>query len=37
VVKSCRRAARPDAARQIALILGKQVGLTEEPLEGNPS
>jgi 1,2-diacylglycerol 3-beta-galactosyltransferase len=33
VVKNCRRAARPDAARQIALILGKQVGLTDEPLE----
>jgi 1,2-diacylglycerol 3-beta-galactosyltransferase len=30
VVKNCRRAARPDAARQIALILGKQVGLTDE-------
>jgi 1,2-diacylglycerol 3-beta-galactosyltransferase len=30
VVKNCRRAARPDAARQIALILGKQVGLTGE-------
>ena len=28
VVKNCRRAARPGAARQIALILGKQVGLT---------
>jgi 1,2-diacylglycerol 3-beta-galactosyltransferase len=33
VVKNCRRAARPDASRQIALILGKQVGLTHEPLE----
>jgi 1,2-diacylglycerol 3-beta-galactosyltransferase len=30
VVKNCRRAARPDAARQIALILGEQVGLTDE-------
>ena len=29
VVKNCRRAARPDASRQIALILGKQVGLIE--------
>ena len=27
VVDNCRRAAHPDAARQIALILGKQVGL----------
>ena len=27
VVKNCRRAARPDASRQIALILGKQLGL----------
>jgi 1,2-diacylglycerol 3-beta-galactosyltransferase len=33
VVKNCRRAARPDASRQIALILGKQVGLTHEPVE----
>jgi 1,2-diacylglycerol 3-beta-galactosyltransferase len=33
VVKNCRRAARPDASRQIALILGKQMGLTDEPLE----
>jgi 1,2-diacylglycerol 3-beta-galactosyltransferase len=30
VVKNCRRAARPDASRQIALILGNQVGLTGE-------
>jgi 1,2-diacylglycerol 3-beta-galactosyltransferase len=30
VVKNCRRAARPQAAREIALILGKQVGLTNE-------
>jgi 1,2-diacylglycerol 3-beta-galactosyltransferase len=30
VVKNCRRAARPQAAREIALILGTQVGLTNE-------
>ncbi len=30
VVKNSRRAARPDAAHQIALILGKQVGLYGE-------
>jgi 1,2-diacylglycerol 3-beta-galactosyltransferase len=30
VMENCRRAARPEAARQIALILGKQVGLTGE-------
>ncbi|MGA2490151.1 MAG: glycosyltransferase [Anaerolineales bacterium] len=29
VVKNCRHAARPDASRQIALILGKQVGLID--------
>jgi 1,2-diacylglycerol 3-beta-galactosyltransferase len=33
VVKNCRRAARPDASRQIALILGKQVGLTDKSME----
>ena len=30
VIENCRRVARPDAARQIALILGKQVGLTNQ-------
>lgn len=30
VVKNCQRTARPEAARQIALILGQQVGLTTE-------
>jgi 1,2-diacylglycerol 3-beta-galactosyltransferase len=29
VIENCHRAARPDAARQIALILGAQVGLTD--------
>jgi 1,2-diacylglycerol 3-beta-galactosyltransferase len=33
VIKNCQRAARPEAARQIARILGVQVGLTNEPLE----
>lgn len=33
VVDNCRRAARPDASRQIALILGKQVGLNNDPLQ----
>jgi 1,2-diacylglycerol 3-beta-galactosyltransferase len=33
VVKNCRRTARPDASRQIALILGKQVGLTDKLME----
>jgi 1,2-diacylglycerol 3-beta-galactosyltransferase len=33
VVENCRRAARPEASRQIALILGKQIGLPNE----NPS
>jgi 1,2-diacylglycerol 3-beta-galactosyltransferase len=33
VVNNCRRAAHPDASRQIALILGKQVGLGGEGLE----
>jgi 1,2-diacylglycerol 3-beta-galactosyltransferase len=33
VIKNCQRAARPEAARQIARILGKQVGLTNEPLD----
>ena len=37
VVRNCRRAARPDASRQIALILGKQVGLADEPLEATTS
>jgi 1,2-diacylglycerol 3-beta-galactosyltransferase len=30
VMKNCRQASRPEASRQIALILGKQVGLTSE-------
>ena len=30
VIKNCQRTARPEAARQIALILGQQVGLTTE-------
>jgi 1,2-diacylglycerol 3-beta-galactosyltransferase len=30
IIKNCHRAARPEAARQIALILGAQVGLTEK-------
>jgi 1,2-diacylglycerol 3-beta-galactosyltransferase len=33
MVKNCQHAARPDASRQIALILGKQVGLSGESLE----
>jgi 1,2-diacylglycerol 3-beta-galactosyltransferase len=33
VVINCRRTARPDASRQIALILGAQVGLTNQPRE----
>jgi 1,2-diacylglycerol 3-beta-galactosyltransferase len=33
VVVNCRRAARPDAARQIALIVGAQIGLTDQPRE----
>jgi 1,2-diacylglycerol 3-beta-galactosyltransferase len=33
VIENCHRAARPDAARQIALILGAQVGLTDQPRE----
>ena len=33
VVVNCRRTARPDASRQIALILGAQVGLTDQPRE----
>ena len=37
VVKACRRAARPDASRQIALILGAQVGLTNQPREVSTS
>jgi 1,2-diacylglycerol 3-beta-galactosyltransferase len=37
VVKNCRRAARPDAAHQIALILGKQVGLHHETLKVSKS
>jgi 1,2-diacylglycerol 3-beta-galactosyltransferase len=32
VTANCRRAARPDAARQIALILGEQVGLSEKTM-----
>jgi 1,2-diacylglycerol 3-beta-galactosyltransferase len=37
VVKNCRRTARPDASRQIALILGTQVGLPHQPLEDTMS
>jgi 1,2-diacylglycerol 3-beta-galactosyltransferase len=33
VIENCHRAARPDAARQIALVLGAQVGLTDQPRE----
>jgi 1,2-diacylglycerol 3-beta-galactosyltransferase len=33
VVDACRHAARPDAARQIALIVGAQIGLTDQPRE----
>ena len=33
VVSNCRRVARPDASRQIALILGKQLGLNDIPPE----
>jgi 1,2-diacylglycerol 3-beta-galactosyltransferase len=33
VSENCRRAARPDAARQIALILGEQIGLTRQAQE----
>ena len=33
VVINCRRAARPDASRQIALIVGAQIGLTDKPRE----
>jgi 1,2-diacylglycerol 3-beta-galactosyltransferase len=33
VVLNCRRAARPDASRQIALIVGAQIGLTGQPRE----
>ena len=33
VVSACRRTARPDAARQIALIVGAQIGLTDKPRE----
>ena len=33
IAENCRRAARPDAARQIALILGAQIGLTDQPRE----
>jgi 1,2-diacylglycerol 3-beta-galactosyltransferase len=37
VVTNCRGAAHPDAARQIALILGKQVGLIEEGVKATPA
>jgi 1,2-diacylglycerol 3-beta-galactosyltransferase len=37
VVINCRRTARPDASRQIALILGAQVGLTSQPREVSTS
>jgi 1,2-diacylglycerol 3-beta-galactosyltransferase len=37
VAENCRRAAHPDAARQIALILGAQVGLTDQPREVSTS
>jgi 1,2-diacylglycerol 3-beta-galactosyltransferase len=30
IAKNCHRSARPDASRQIALILGKQMGLTDK-------
>jgi hypothetical protein len=30
VAEACRRAARPEAARTIARILGARLGLTEE-------
>jgi len=30
IIKNCQRTARPEAARQIALILGQQFGLTTE-------
>ncbi|HVM71210.1 MAG TPA: glycosyltransferase [Anaerolineales bacterium] len=33
VIAACRRAARPDASRQIARIIGAQIGLTDQPLE----
>ena len=33
VSENCRRAARPDASHQIALILGAQLGLTGQPRE----
>ena len=33
VVINCRRTARPEAARQIALIVGAQMGLTDQPRE----
>ena len=33
VVVNCRRTARPDASRQIALILGAQLGLTDQARE----
>jgi 1,2-diacylglycerol 3-beta-galactosyltransferase len=33
VAENCRLAARPDASRQIALILGKQLGLGGIPTE----
>ncbi len=37
VVEACRKAARPDASRQIALILGEQVGLLHPALTPSPS
>jgi 1,2-diacylglycerol 3-beta-galactosyltransferase len=33
VIENCQRAARPEAAQQIALILAAQVGLTDQPRE----
>ena len=33
VVVNCRRTARPNASKQIALVLGAQVGLTDQPRE----
>ena len=33
VIDNCRRAARPDASRQIAILLGKQIGLAGKPLD----
>ncbi len=37
VIKNCQRTARPDASRQIALLLGNQIGLTNELRAENPA